>query len=60
MQPFVTVGASTITNTDEVKDNFYNYLVIHLQYQVHTSLSFLATLMSELVQTRRRGRGYGL
>ena len=60
MQPFVSVGASTITNTVEVKDNFYNYLVIHLQYHVHTSLFFLTTLMSELVQTTRRGRGYRL
>ena len=49
--------APTMTNPDEVKDKFYNDLddVISAT-PVQTILSFLATLMSELVQITRHGK----
>ena len=53
----VSAYAPTMTNPVKVKDKFYNDLDdVILQQPVLTSLSFVATLMPELVQTTRPGK----
>ena len=52
----VSAYAPTMTNPDEVKDKFYDDLDNVISATPRTSLSFLATLMPEWVQTTRPGK----
>ena len=53
----ISAYVSTITNPDEVKDKFYDDLAnIISATPLKISLSFLVTLMQELVQTTKTGQ----